>query len=85
MSDLTQRFMAASEASKQLPSRPDNMTMMKLYGLFKQGSLGDVSGDAPGDMVGMFKHKAWSELKGVSQDDAKQRYIDLVASLAAGD
>ena len=82
MSDLHQRFQDAATASKSLPSRPDNMTMMKLYGLFKQGSLGDVTGEAEGDMVSMFKHKAWSELKGVSKEDAMQRYIDLVASLA---
>lgn len=81
MSDLAQRFEASLAASKTLPSRPDNMTMMKLYGLYKQASQGDVSGDAPGDMAGMFKHKAWSELKGVSREDAMQRYIDLVESL----
>lgn len=83
MSDLHQQFLAAADASKELSTRPDNMTMMKLYGLFKQGSMGDVAGEAPGDMVGMFKHKAWSELKGVSKEDAMQRYIDLVNQLAS--
>jgi diazepam-binding inhibitor (GABA receptor modulating acyl-CoA-binding protein) len=81
MTDLTQRFEQAATDSKSLDSRPDNMTMMKLYGLYKQGAQGDNTSEAPGDMIGKFKHKAWSELKGVSKEDAMQRYIDLVESL----
>lgn len=81
MTDLIHRFEQAATDSKSLEKRPDNMTMMKLYSLYKQGSLGDITGDAPGDMIGMFKHKAWTELKGVSKEEAMQRYIDLVESL----
>jgi acyl-CoA-binding protein len=29
----------------------------------------------------MFNHRTWAELRGVGADDAKQRYIDLVARL----
>ena len=32
------QFDAAVAASKQLPERPDNMTLLKIYALFKQGS-----------------------------------------------
>lgn len=81
MTDLTQRFEQAATDSKSLDSRPDNTTMLKLYSLYKQGSQGDNTTEAPGDMIGKFKHKAWSELNGVSQEDAMQRYIDLVESL----
>ena len=55
--------------------------MLKLYALYKQATAGDAPEDGPGDMVGMFKHRTWAELRGVGADDAKQRYIDLVASL----
>lgn len=81
MSDLQDRFNAAMAESKTLSEKPNNMTMLKLYSLFKQGSVGDVSGDRPDDMVGSFKYDAWAKLKGMSQPEAMQAYIDLVESL----
>jgi len=33
------------------------------------------------DMVGRAKWDAWDALKGTSQDDAKQQYIDLINDL----
>ena len=83
MSDLAARFEAAAAASKQLPTRPDNDTLLKLYALYKQGSAGDVSGERPGcfDFVGAAKHDAWAKVKGLSKDDAMQQYIALVESL----
>nr|WP_295081952.1 acyl-CoA-binding protein [uncultured Roseateles sp.] len=80
---LKDQFDAAVAASKSLPERPDNMTLLKLYALFKQGSAGDVEGSRPGftDMVGRAKWDAWNELKGTSQDEAQQSYIDLIESL----
>lgn len=83
MSDLDSQFQAATEAAKQLPERPDNDTMLKLYAHFKQSSEGDVSGPKPGffDFVGTAKYEAWEKLKGLSHDDAKKKYIDLVKRL----
>ena len=85
MTDLDTRFQKASEAVKKLPSRPDNDSMLKLYALFKQGSSGDVSGAKPGffDFVGVAKYEAWEKLKGLSADDAKRQYIELVTRLGA--
>ena len=83
MSTLNEQFEQAVADSKTLPERPDNMTMLKLYALYKQGSTGDVDGKRPGftDMVGRAKWDAWNELKGQSADEAKQAYIDLVEDL----
>jgi len=83
MTDLNSRFEKASIAAKSLPSRPDNDTMLQLYAMYKQGSAGDVSGNKPGmfDFVAVAKYEAWNRLKGVSQDDARNQYIDLVAKL----
>ena len=83
MSTLNEQFEQAVADSKTLPERPDNMTMLKLYALYKQGSTGDVDGKRPGftDMVGRAKWDAWNELKGQSSDEAKQAYIDLVEDL----
>ncbi|MDX2417813.1 MAG: acyl-CoA-binding protein [Xanthomonadales bacterium] len=83
MTKINSRFEQASIAAKSLPERPDNDTMLQLYALFKQGSSGDVSGDKPGmfDFVGVAKYEAWKGLKGLSQDDAKNQYIELVSKL----
>jgi acyl-CoA-binding protein len=69
--------------SKNLPERPDNQTLLKLYALFKQASTGDVEGKRPGftDMGGRAKWDAWNEIKGTSKDDATKQYIALVDDL----
>ena len=83
MSTLNEQFEQAVADSKNLSERPDNMTMLKLYALYKQGSSGDVDGKRPGftDMVGRAKWDAWNELKGQSSDEAKQAYVDLIEDL----
>jgi diazepam-binding inhibitor (GABA receptor modulator, acyl-CoA-binding protein) len=83
MSTLNEQFEKAVADSKNLPERPDNATLLKIYALYKQGSAGDVEGKRPGftDMVGRAKWDAWNELKGQSQDEAKQAYIDLIEDL----
>ena len=80
---LQEQFAQAQLDSKTLPERPDNMTLLKLYALFKQGANGDVTGERPGftDMVGRAKYDAWAALKGTSQDDAQQQYVDLIEDL----
>ena len=83
MSDLKRQFEAATAASKNLKDRPDNDTMLKLYALFKQATVGDVEGKRPGftDMVGRAKYDAWAAAKGKSTDDAMREYTALVGSL----
>ncbi|MBN9426063.1 MAG: acyl-CoA-binding protein [Burkholderiales bacterium] len=83
MADLNTRFEQAVADSKQLPERPDNMTLLKLYALFKQASAGDAQEPRPGvtDFVGRAKWDAWQTLAGTSPDQAKQEYIALVESL----
>ncbi len=83
--DLQSRFQQAAEDSKKLSKRPDNNTLLKLYSLYKQSTVGDVSGSRPGgfDMESKFKYDAWARLKGKAKDAAMQEYIDLVESLKA--
>ena len=76
-------FDAAAAASKTLRKAPDNDTLLALYSLYKQASVGDVSGERPGalDMVNRAKFDAWSARKGTSREDAMRAYIDLVKKL----
>jgi acyl-CoA-binding protein len=83
MSDEKDVFEQAAEAAKSLPERPDDATMLKLYALYKQGTVGDVQGPKPGffDFVGAAKYEAWEKLQGTDQDAARTEYVDLVRKL----
>ena len=84
MSDLKAKFETALADSKNLSERPDNATLLKIYGLYKQASVGDNTDKKPGfsDMVGRAKWEAWNSLNGTSSTDAMQQYIDLIESLS---
>jgi acyl-CoA-binding protein len=83
MADLKKAFEQAVADSKGLPEKPDNATLLKIYALYKQATVGDVDGKRPGftDMVGRAKWDAWNELKGKAADSAMQEYVDLIESL----
>ncbi len=83
MSKLPAAFEAAVADSKQLPDKPDNMTLLKIYALYKQATAGDAQGNRPGftDLVGRAKFDAWAGLKGKTAGEAQQAYIDLIESL----
>lgn len=83
MSELKAKFERAVADSKNLAERPDNATLLKIYALYKQATVGDVEGKRPGftDMVGRAKWDAWNELKGLAKEDAMQQYVDLIEDL----
>jgi carboxylesterase len=84
---LDAQFDAAAAASKTLAKAPDNDTLLALYSLYKQATVGDASGERPGalDMVNRAKYDAWSQRKGMVRDDAMKAYIGLVTKLKGGD
>ena len=85
MSDIETAFATALEEVEQLPERPGNQDLLRLYALYKQASSGDATGERPGmmDFVKRAKYDAWAELAGTSKDDAMQAYVDIVAELKA--
>ena len=80
---LQEQFNQALTDSKNLSERPDNMTLLKIYALFKQGSVGDATGERPGmtDFIARAKFDAWAELAGTTQENAMQQYVDLITNL----
>jgi len=86
MSQVDTLFEQAQVDVKALPEKPGNMTLLRLYALFKQATEGDVHGEKPGftDIVGKYKYDAWTSLKGTAQEVAKQQYVELVESLKNG-
>ncbi len=83
MSELQIQFEAAVAGSKNLPERPDNNTLLKLYALYKQGTSGDVEGERPGisDFIARAKYDAWAGFAGTSREDAMRQYVDLIDTL----
>lgn len=80
MSDLAQRFAQAQAIVKPVTGL-GNDTMLELYALYKQATVGDVSGARPGrmDLRGRAKYDAWARRKGMTREAAMQAYIELVA------
>ena len=52
-----------------------NDQLLKLYGLYKQATVGDCNTDKPGML----------DLKGKSQNDAKKEYVEYVLTLLPDD
>lgn len=85
MTPLQTQFKTAAQEVQQLSERPDNEILLRLYALYKQATLGDVSGKRPGltHFVGRAKFDAWAKMKGTSKVEAMQAYVDLVEVLKA--
>ncbi len=84
MATMKSKFEAAVANSKSLTERPDNSTLLKIYALYKQATVGDNTEKKPGftDMVGRAKWDAWNGFKGTDSKEAMQQYIDLIESLS---
>jgi acyl-CoA-binding protein len=84
MATLKSQFEAAVANSKSLTERPDNGTLLKIYALYKQATVGDNTEKKPGftDMVGRAKWDAWNGFKGTTDKEAMQQYVDLIESLS---
>ncbi|MCY7311671.1 MAG: acyl-CoA-binding protein [Chitinophagaceae bacterium] len=82
--ELKEQFEQAAAESKNLSQKPSNETLLQLYSLYKQGSIGDVNTEPPSnpfDFVAKAKHEAWAALKGKSTDDAMTEYAELIQKL----
>lgn len=82
--DILKQFEEAVADSKTLSEKPSNESLLKLYALYKQGTIGDVDADPPAnpfDFVAKAKYEAWSEQKGKTKETAMKEYVDLVQYL----
>ncbi|XP_071785713.1 enoyl-CoA delta isomerase 2-like [Asterias amurensis] len=80
-------FTSAKDRVGTLSEDPGNEVKLKMYALFKQSTVGKCNAPKPGafDFVGKAKWSAWNELGNITQDDAKQKYVDMVNDLVAKD
>lgn len=66
---ITVQFDEAQKRLQTLKTSPGNEAKLKLYGLFKQATVGKVNTKRPGmtDFVGKAKWDAWNSLGSLSQ------------------
>ncbi|MEI8257839.1 MAG: acyl-CoA-binding protein [Deltaproteobacteria bacterium] len=78
--ELTERFADAQSRIKTLSKAPSNDDLLELYALYKQATVGDATGSRPGmfDLTGRAKFDAWTKRKGLTRDDAMQKYVATV-------
>jgi acyl-CoA-binding protein len=86
MPGIEAAFETALADVEELPERPGNEDLLKLYALYKQATVGDVQGKRPGmmDFVARAKFDAWAGLEGTSSEEAMQGYVDVVETLKTG-
>ncbi|EFO17898.2 hypothetical protein LOAG_10599 [Loa loa] len=76
-------FQQAIEKAKQLSDGQDVSTKLKLYGLYKQATIGDANNKQPSLLSpSQAKYDSWMEFKGKSMDEARKMYIDLINKLS---
>ena len=83
---IEKKFEKATKRVWRLKEKPDDMTLLELYALYKQATEGDATGPRflSGGMVGMAKGRAWRKLRGTSNEEAMERYCAIVDRLMSG-
>merc|ERR1712001_606521 len=69
---------AVDLVSNKMNKTMSNDELKEIYALYKQATVGDVNVDRPGmlDFKGKAKWDAWSGKKGMSQVEAKTKYVE---------
>ncbi|XP_034031559.1 acyl-CoA-binding protein-like [Thalassophryne amazonica] len=80
---MNESFSKAAKEAVRLKQMPDRGEMSELYGLYKQATCGNNTTEYPGffDFKGKAKWDAWNSRKGLSREEAMNKYVDLVESL----
>ena len=83
MEEINRKFQKAYEISSSMKEKLPPDTMLKLYAYYKQATKGNnyttPSGQDP--VRNAFKLNAWFQINQISEDKAKQQYIELVEKI----
>ncbi|XP_077480545.1 enoyl-CoA delta isomerase 2 isoform X2 [Stigmatopora argus] len=87
MGATVEQFEEAKSKLSSLKKDPGNDAKLRIYALFKQATRGPCDAPKPGmlDFVNKAKWDAWNSLGSLAQEEARQRYCDLIGSLAAAE
>jgi diazepam-binding inhibitor (GABA receptor modulating acyl-CoA-binding protein) len=80
---LEQQFLSAAENIKNSNKKLDNDYLLKLYGYYKQGTIGDCNTECPSfwNVKDKAKWEAWEQHKGMKKSHSMKNYIKLVNKL----
>ena len=83
MVNVNDLFLKATEDAKVLSVKPDDDTLLLLYGYFKQATVGDINTEKPSffNFKDTAKWNAWDKVKGMQKIQAQGNYIKLVKDL----
>ena len=82
--DIERKFTTASKSVKNLSERPDDKTLLHLYGLYKQSTIGNVDTSQPWafNVENRAKWDSWKLFENVDKHDAMIKYIHIVDKLS---
>jgi acyl-CoA-binding protein len=77
--NYSSEFKLAAVTVKNLAAKPDSSELLKLYGLYKKVTVGDINIEKPNmiNITAVEKWKAWNDCK-LCQKDAEIEYINFV-------
>jgi len=80
---LAEKFEQAAKDVNNLNETPAQDDLLEIYGLYKQATVGDITGDRPGifDQKGRYKWDAWNSRKGMNKEEAQKAYVAKVEAL----
>jgi len=80
---VEEKFKQSEQIVKTLNKRPTNNELLKLYALFKQATVGDISGKRPSliNVKERAKWDAWKAIEGTEKNSAMENYCNTVEKL----
>jgi len=82
-------FQKAQAMIVKMSTLPSREEIMKIYGLYKQSTVGDINVERPSffstDFKAKAKYDAWAGMKGMSKEQAMKEYVNFVVGLVDAD
>jgi diazepam-binding inhibitor (GABA receptor modulating acyl-CoA-binding protein) len=78
--NLEKEFFSLAEKIKNSDKNLDNDTLLKLYGYYKQATIGDCNVECPAfwKINDKLKWEAWDKHRGLKKKHSMKKYIKLV-------
>lgn len=86
---LDEAFDKAQAMLVKLNNVPDKDSILDVYGLYKQATVGDINISKPSffsiDIKAKTKYQAWEKFKGLNKENAMKEYVKTVLKLVDAD
>lgn len=81
--ELEKQFLNAANQIQESNLKLENDVMLKLYGYYKQGKMGDCNIECPAfwKVKEKAKWEAWEQHRGMKKTHSMKKYIKLVESI----